>query len=678
MLNPNPNENIASDIGTHKVHVTFFKDIYAKTVSVKAMTLAELANHINTAIAPTKEMLPWLKLAKFGDIRTDKACLRHDANVTGIDGVELDYDSEEMSFDEVVATLKRMGVCGIIYTTPSHTAAGPRWRVLLPTSTTLPIDQRILLAARVNGFFGCIFKPESFVLSQSFYYGKAKDNPAPDHRVQVIDGQFVDLQIGIVPYETVGMPTDTDAPNDKSSDPFTQYGDSRPQQGRGFDIILAELGDSPPGPLGLKGFHQVLRDAVASYASKNKDDFDRKILKDILREAINAAPKNNSAYRKKTIERYLTNEYLDDIIKSGIKKFGQQAQAQEAFSQQQQTAYGQSSNTRPQLPLPAKDGPWLPVMNKLDEVLGASSDTKPPCRDIDGFMVVARKVVVPKTHAYQDETDETTKSELPPPEQWMLSRQSENQLAELIEQHINFVNFKKQPVHLQAPFVKHYHQRHDSPLPIAVAIVLSPIVLADGGVLAGKGLDRASGTIFEIPKQLLDNLPRREDCTPAAVTKAMQFLCDDWLCDVNTTDQIGKATIIAAAMTIIERTLLPNRPSFVIKAGRRGGGKSTVIEMLIMAVNGIKPAAAAWSESEEERRKTLMAQFISGVSYILWDNIKRGAQIACPHIERACTATFYTDRRLGVSEMVNAAASAIHFFTGNNIGLRSVITRSNY
>jgi hypothetical protein len=90
--------------------------------------------------------------------------------------------------------------------------------------------------------------------------------------------------------------------------------------------------------------------------------------------------------------------------------------------------------------------------------------------------------------------------------------------------------------------------------------------------------------------------------------------------------------------------------------------------MLIMAVTGIWPAAAAWSTNEEERRKALLSYFLCGVSYILWDNIPRGSQISCPHIEKSCTAAYYSDRRLGVSEMVATAASTIHFFTGNNVG----------
>src|SRR5262249_6073343 len=45
--------------------------------------------------------------------------------------------------------------------------------------------------------------------------------------------------------------------------------------------------------------------------------------------------------------------------------------------------------------------------------------------------------------------------------------------------------------------------------------------------------------------------------------------------------------------------------------------------------------------------------------------------ISCPHIEKSCTAAYYADRKLGVSEMIATAASVIHLFTGNNIGPRS-------
>ena len=242
------------------------------------------------------------------------------------------------------------------------------------------------------------------------------------------------------------------------------------------------------------------------------------------------------------------------------------------------------------------------------------------------------------------------------------------ELAEEIEKLIDFVDEDGRSVHLPMEFVRHYMRRDDGVLPTVVAIATLPIILADGGVLAYEDdIDVERGIDFMIPKEVMALMPKLEECTDEAVKKAMEFLTDDWLCDVKTS-YAGKATIIAAGLTVIERSLLPDRPTFFVTAGRRGSGKTTTITMMIKAITGIWPAAAAWTENEEERRKALLSYFLHGVSYILWDNIKRGAQISCPHIERSCTAAYYSDRRLGVSETVATAASSIHFFTGNNIG----------
>ena len=77
------------------------------------------------------------------------------------------------------------------------------------------------------------------------------------------------------------------------------------------------------------------------------------------------------------------------------------------------------------------------------------------------------------------------------------------------------------------PFVHHYHTRpDDDALPIVSAIANLPIVLPDGTLLSGRGLDRQRGIVFRVPSELLAILPKREDCTPAAVAEAMKFLTD--------------------------------------------------------------------------------------------------------------------------------------------------------
>ena len=147
-----------ADINSHKVGITFFQNEFASSLTERAMTLPELRDLILVTKGASKGALPWLKGARFGNKRTDADSLRSDENVIGFDLIELDYDKEAMSLDEAIATIKEINVRALIYSTPSHTPAAPRWQILLPVSRPdLALETRAKLCARVNGRFGGIF-----------------------------------------------------------------------------------------------------------------------------------------------------------------------------------------------------------------------------------------------------------------------------------------------------------------------------------------------------------------------------------------------------------------------------------------------------------------------------------------------------------------------------------------
>jgi hypothetical protein len=175
---------------SRRFQVTFFKDRFATSLRTRDMTLHELREQILRTTAHKKSLLPWLKCAVFGRKRSEANSLRHDENVEAISGVELDYDNEEVPLEQGAQILKRAGLLSLLYTSPSHSDAKPRWRVLLPTSRDLPPQQRRNLVARVNHVCGGIFAPESFALSQSYYFGAVNNNL--DHRVIIIAGDYID------------------------------------------------------------------------------------------------------------------------------------------------------------------------------------------------------------------------------------------------------------------------------------------------------------------------------------------------------------------------------------------------------------------------------------------------------------------------------------------------------
>jgi len=61
--------------------LTFFDDETAQEAIEYDCTAHDLAELIITTRADCKEKLPFLKLARFGDKRTDKNSLRHNSNV---------------------------------------------------------------------------------------------------------------------------------------------------------------------------------------------------------------------------------------------------------------------------------------------------------------------------------------------------------------------------------------------------------------------------------------------------------------------------------------------------------------------------------------------------------------------------------------------------------------------
>jgi hypothetical protein len=164
---------ISNGEGKMTFWVTFFDDIYAKTLRGEDMTLKELAELVSGTTAPTKAQLPLLKLARFGFTRSAAGSLRHDGNVIASSGCELDYDRGEMPLAEATARLKTVGVAFVAYTTSSHTPTAPRWRVLLPFSRELPPSERARMVNRANGVLGGVLSAESWAVSTAFYFGKA-------------------------------------------------------------------------------------------------------------------------------------------------------------------------------------------------------------------------------------------------------------------------------------------------------------------------------------------------------------------------------------------------------------------------------------------------------------------------------------------------------------------------
>ena len=122
------------------VAFSIFPDVSGSSIKASTWPWERIVQYI---ASPTKEFAskqdcPLIKLATFGQQRTEKGSLRHDANVLKVTGLEGDYDAGEVRINEAAMLLSDAGITAVIYTSPSHTEQAPRWRVLCPLSHPSP------------------------------------------------------------------------------------------------------------------------------------------------------------------------------------------------------------------------------------------------------------------------------------------------------------------------------------------------------------------------------------------------------------------------------------------------------------------------------------------------------------------------------------------------------------
>jgi putative DNA primase/helicase len=172
---------------------TYFQNVQARTREARRGTWEDIVHAVsNPREYDAKEHMPLIKLATFGDTRTDAGSLRHDGNVRGVYGVEGDYDRGIVSVDEAVRALRDASIEAVVYTTPRHSPEQPRWRVLAPTSQPCSAKSRRELAGVLNAALNGILAVESFSLSQSFYFGKVRGR---EYRAERVRGDCIDKNL---------------------------------------------------------------------------------------------------------------------------------------------------------------------------------------------------------------------------------------------------------------------------------------------------------------------------------------------------------------------------------------------------------------------------------------------------------------------------------------------------
>jgi hypothetical protein len=256
----------------------------------------------------------------------------------------------------------------------------------------------------------------------------------------------------------------------------------------------------------------------------------------------------------------------------------------------------QPPDTRIRLPAPACDAELLATLRPIDDILSQVDDPEPPFRNVDGrYSRVIERSPLGLHELRAINRQGNREFYLPAPPEPLISELDSSGVAMDIELHIRFESITQTPkggitrdVRLPTVFANAYSSLPDSKLPIVRGVSTLPIVLPGGTIISANGLHRDLHLIFRVQSSLLDSLAHFDSIAVDLACMAYRNLTDVWLGDVDTDDE-GKAIIVALAMTLIQRHLLPARPAFFVTAGHRGGGKTTLLNMISTAVFG-RPA----------------------------------------------------------------------------------------
>lgn len=188
------------------MRITIFPSVKGTSAESYDTSWADLAARCtNPPVYPSKAACPLIKLAAFGEARTEKGSLRHDDNVLAVSGLEGDYDAGAIQPSVAAMMLEMAGIEALVYTSPSHTPTVPRWRVLAPLAGEHTPAERRELLGRLNGALGGVLAHESFTLSQTYYVGRVDGVPYEAYRA---NGAFIDLAAHLPPvYPVPKAPT---------------------------------------------------------------------------------------------------------------------------------------------------------------------------------------------------------------------------------------------------------------------------------------------------------------------------------------------------------------------------------------------------------------------------------------------------------------------------------------
>jgi hypothetical protein len=208
-------------------------------------------------------------------------------------------------------------------------------------------------------------------------------------------------------------------------------------------------------------------------------------------------------------------------------------------------------------------------------------------------------------------------------------------------------------------------------LPPLEAITETPTLRHDGSILNQAGYDVATRLIYHPAKGFIMP-PVPHGPTRGEIEHAIETI-NDVLCDFPFENEASRANAFALILTPIIRPLIDLAPLAVMDAPQAGTGKGKLTDLVSIIATGRSAAKGSAPTDADELEKRITALLSAGSTFVVFDDVAH--TLRSPVLASALTASEWTGRILGRSEMIAVPQRATWVVTGNNIQLGGDIPR---
>jgi hypothetical protein len=690
-----------------KLKYTIFPNVHAKTAEQVEGTWPDL---IELLKAPpkhrSKKDCKLLKLATFGDVRSDKKSLRHDDNLLEMYGIEGDYDGGIVTPTEAARRLRAAGVEALVYTSASHGLKGQRWRVFAPLSKPHAPDEHARLVALLNGALGGILGGESWTRSQTYYFGQVNGVTYELHHVE---GDRIDeLALFIAPIGKTGKPKEA-LEREPDAEPMEHaVGDGEATEETMMELRSAAAFIVKKGLLKdyndwtkfgealatLKGTaHEAAALKILETLSTEPDKVEEKwptyvptrtgyqaifkqaraagwelSAKEII-EYLQVLPQEEILKRWTRLMRYASRAVAEESIAEVARLTGKGVRPLKAALKDEQAAIKQAraasatqarvGSRKSMLVLPEDQ---TKQANEVEELIAVAAQ---PGEFVSFGGVLSQVAVreIPYTHLIDNE------KEAPPPVPQLapLDKVAVLAFAERVVVFNVMTMSGPQPVNVPHGIIEIILKKREHAVPKVTGLILHPVVLTDGTILMKAGLDAATG-LYLYDAEIPDVRPYTQDEARVALTR----LRDTFLEGFEFRSELDADAALSMLFTGVERRLLAEAPGYALLAARQSSGKTTLARRAhVVLTQHDMPVTTYPDGHEEEMQKRLLAAYSRAPTMIVFDNLADGTTLQSSALALAMTSAIYRQRVLGESREIDAPSNVLMVATGNNVKLGS-------